>query len=270
MRRKGRIVPRDRHEAARCRGLEKPDRLFSAGFPLPGQWPWQPGQLLGEAGEIDATALIARQRGASVLRGVRQQGLAQTGARQKERQNDRCDEVGAPCHVHSVGARSLPGRNVSAAACPPPRSGRRLYLQPAAIGRYIRSGASFGSCVLVRIDALGTMKAFLTLALLLALTPAAIADERDDATAQVEFGIAVARAGLWEEAEYRWKRATDIDPSYAAAWNNLGIAYEQKGEFDEALDAYERALDLEPDNINIQQNYDLFREIHDRILEGDR
>ena len=124
---------------------------------------------------------------------------------------------------------------------------------------------------MVRIDALGTMRAFLTIALLLALTPvAAVADERDDAVAQVEFGIAVAQAGLWEEAAYRWKRATDIDPGYAAAWNNLGIAYEQKGEFDEALDAYERALDLEPNNINIQQNYDLFREIHDRILEGDR
>ena len=115
------------------------------------------------------------------------------------------------------------------------------------------------------------MRAFLAAALLLSAAPvAAFGDDRDDAVAQVEFGIAVAQAGLWQEAEYRWKRATDIDPSYAAAWNNLGIAYEQRGQFDEALDAYERALDLEPDNINIQQNYDLFREIHDRILEDDR
>lgn len=124
---------------------------------------------------------------------------------------------------------------------------------------------------MVRIDVLGTMRAFLAAALLLSAAPvAAFGDDRDDAVAQVEFGIAVAQAGLWQEAEYRWKRATDIDPSYAAAWNNLGIAYEQRGQFDEALDAYERALDLEPDNINIQQNYDLFREIHDRILEDDR
>lgn len=123
----------------------------------------------------------------------------------------------------------------------------------------------------MRIDVLGTMRAFLAAALLLSAAPVtAFGDDRDDAVAQVEFGIAVAQAGLWQEAEYRWKRATDIDPSYAAAWNNLGIAYEQKGQFDEALDAYERALDLEPDNINIQQNYDLFREIHDRILEDDR
>ena len=96
------------------------------------------------------------------------------------------------------------------------------------------------------------------------------ADSRDDAAAQVEFGISVARAGLWEEATYRWQRAVRIDPTYAAAWNNLGIAYERKGLFDEALEAYETALDLEPDNLNIQQNYDLFREIHDRVIQGDR
>ncbi len=115
------------------------------------------------------------------------------------------------------------------------------------------------------------MRGFLIAALLLTLAPGVVwADERDDAAAQVKFGIAVAQVGLWQEAEYRWKRAAEIDPTYAAAWNNLGIAYEQNGLFDEALDAYEKALDLEPENINIQQNYDLFREIHDRILEGDQ
>ena len=91
------------------------------------------------------------------------------------------------------------------------------------------------------------------------------ADERSDAQAQVDFGIAVAQKGLWREAIYRWERASRIDPSYAAAWNNLGIAYEHEGLFEEAREAYEKALDLEPNNIMIQQNYDLFREINDRI-----
>ena len=143
----------------------------------------------------------------------------------------------------------------------------RSDLQPVAADRYIRLGAWNESTVQV------TTQRLVVTALLLALVLApavAGADERDDAAAQVEFGIAVARVGLWDEAEYRWKRATEIDPIYAAAWNNLGIAYEQNGRFEEALDAYEIALDLEPNNVNIQQNYDLFREIHDRILEDDQ
>lgn len=91
-----------------------------------------------------------------------------------------------------------------------------------------------------------------------------LADARSDAQAQVEFGIAVARRNLWNEATYRWERAVEIDPTYAAAYNNLAIAYERAGEFDKARDAYEQAVELEPDNLMIQQNYDLFREINDR------
>ncbi len=115
----------------------------------------------------------------------------------------------------------------------------------------------------------GALPLLLTAGILTSV-PTVSADERDDAKAQVEFGIAVARQGLWEEATYRWERASEIDPNYPAAWNNLGIAYEQKGLFDEALEAYEEALDLSPDDINIQQNYDLFREIYDRLSENDR
>jgi Flp pilus assembly protein TadD len=92
----------------------------------------------------------------------------------------------------------------------------------------------------------------------------AYADARSDARAQVEFGISVAQRGLWKEATYRWERATQLDPTYAAAFNNLGIAYEQQGDFDKARVAYEKALELEPQNLSIQQNYDLFKEINDR------
>ena len=94
-------------------------------------------------------------------------------------------------------------------------------------------------------------------------TPA-FADRRTDAKAQVEFGWDVAMKGLWNEATYRWEKAVELDPTYAAAWNDLGIAYEQQGKFDEARKAYEKAMALEPNNNFIRQNYDLFREIYDR------
>ena len=106
-------------------------------------------------------------------------------------------------------------------------------------------------------------------ALTLALTPCAVwADARSDARAQVEFGISVAQKGLWKEAAYRWERATQIDPTYAAAFNNLAIAYEHQGDFEKARQAYEKATTLEPSNAMIRQNYDLFKEINDRTKSG--
>jgi len=91
-----------------------------------------------------------------------------------------------------------------------------------------------------------------------------VADARDDARQQVDFGIEVAQRGLWREAIYRWERAAVIDPTYAAAHNNLAIAYEQDGDLGKARISYERALALEPGNVFITQNYELFREINDR------
>jgi Tfp pilus assembly protein PilF len=87
---------------------------------------------------------------------------------------------------------------------------------------------------------------------------------RKEAKAQVEFGIKVAEQGLWKEAVYRWERAVELDPTYAAAFNNLAVGYETAGLFDKAKRAYERALELDPKNVYIKQNFDLFKEINDR------
>ena len=95
-------------------------------------------------------------------------------------------------------------------------------------------------------------------------TAAAHAQDRGKSKEQIEFGIKVAQLNLWNEAMYRWQKATELDPTYAAAWNNLAIAYEHEGKFDEAKKAYDKALQLEPKNLMIRQNYDLFKEINDR------
>jgi len=101
----------------------------------------------------------------------------------------------------------------------------------------------------------------------MAATPA-LADVRSDAKEQVAFGISVAQRGLWREAIYRWERAIEIDPTYAAAHNDLAIAYEHEGQLDKARKAYEKALGLDPDNVQIRQNYELFKEINDRTSPG--
>ncbi len=106
-----------------------------------------------------------------------------------------------------------------------------------------------------------------TLGLLLSVESAR-ADPRRDAKAQVDFGIDVAQRGLWREAIYRWERAVEIDPAYAAAFNDLAIAYEHEGQLQKARKAYDKALELEPNNTQIRQNYELFKEINDRTNQG--
>ena len=120
--------------------------------------------------------------------------------------------------------------------------------------------------------ALGTIfSRHLALALFLALAsaPTAWADQRGQAKQQVEFGIQVAQRGLWKEAIYRWERAAQLDPTYAAAFNNLAVAYEHEGQLSKARVAYEKALALEPNNALVRQNYDLFKEINDRAAQKD-
>lgn len=108
--------------------------------------------------------------------------------------------------------------------------------------------------------------AVLVLVLLLWALPAWA--QRDDARQQVEFGIEVAQKGLWKEAVYRWERATQLDPTYAQAFNNLAIGYEQLGQMDKAKAAYDRARALAPDNAYIRQNIELFKELNERTARS--
>jgi Flp pilus assembly protein TadD len=94
------------------------------------------------------------------------------------------------------------------------------------------------------------------------------ADAKSEAKSQVEFGINVAQRGLWREAIYRWEKATELDPTYAAAHNDLAVAYEHEGQLDKARKAYEKAIELDPNNTQVRQNYELFKEINDRTSQG--
>jgi tetratricopeptide (TPR) repeat protein len=47
----------------------------------------------------------------------------------------------------------------------------------------------------------------------------------------------------WPEAVEAYRRVVAIDPTYAAAWNNLGLLLHRLGRYDEARQAYGRALD---------------------------
>jgi len=99
----------------------------------------------------------------------------------------------------------------------------------------------------------------LAVALLLA-TPSVFPVQRSDAEVQLEFGAKVALKGSWNEAVYRFERATKLDPSLSRAWNNLAVAMENLGRFDEAATAYGKALELSPGDTRIKENHDRFQE----------
>jgi len=111
------------------------------------------------------------------------------------------------------------------------------------------------------------MRRHLLAAAVLALfvaAPVMADDPRSEAKAQVEFGIDLAQKSLWRDATIRFERAVQIDPSYAAAWNNLAIGFEQLGKLAEARDAYDQALQLDVGNQFIRNNFEQFIEIYER------
>src|SRR6266404_4769322 len=46
----------------------------------------------------------------------------------------------------------------------------------------------------------------------------------------------------WDDAIDAYRRVVAIDPTYAAAWNNLGLLLHRMGRYDEARESYDRAL----------------------------
>src|SRR3979411_1202243 len=86
------------------------------------------------------------------------------------------------------------------------------------------------------------------------------ADVRQDAKSQVDFAVKWALGGRWREAIYRWEKAVDLDPTYAAAFNDLAIAYEHEGQLDKARKAYEKAIELDPNNSQVRKDYEIFKD----------
>jgi len=50
----------------------------------------------------------------------------------------------------------------------------------------------------------------------------------------------------WKDALEAYRRVVTLDPSYAAAWNNLGLLLHRMGRYDEAREAYDSAVAQDP------------------------
>ena len=99
--------------------------------------------------------------------------------------------------------------------------------------------------------------------LLLALPGAAVAGgPATSRKAQLDFGIDMAKRGLWSEALFRFENARKLEPSNASVLNNLAVCYEAAGRFEDALATYRQALQIAPANNALKQNYSRFAEFY--------
>ncbi len=98
-------------------------------------------------------------------------------------------------------------------------------------------------------------------------TPAAAADT--PAEKQMDFGVDMARRGLWKEALFRFQQAARHDPDNPRILNNIAVSFEALGLFDEALEAYQTALRAGPDDDELRANYSQFAEFYQSFRPRD-
>ncbi|MGH9382208.1 MAG: tetratricopeptide repeat protein [Thermoanaerobaculia bacterium] len=89
--------------------------------------------------------------------------------------------------------------------------------------------------------------------------------------AQLDFGVQMARRGLWNEALFRFEQAQRTAPGDARLLNNLAVAYEAVGRYDEALATYQQAVRLAPGDSSIRRNLSRFSQFYEsfRPQEGE-
>jgi len=100
-----------------------------------------------------------------------------------------------------------------------------------------------------------TTLAALVLALVLAVPVAAVANEvaprpaapvTTPAEEEYNKGIRAKRSKEWSVATASFRKAVELKPDYAEAWNELGYALRNSGNYPESIKAYDEALRLKP------------------------
>ena len=70
--------------------------------------------------------------------------------------------------------------------------------------------------------------------------------KNDEARAQYTLGIRAGENEDFQTALMHYKKAVQIDPKFAFAWDNLGITYRRLNRNKEAIEAYKKSLEIDP------------------------
>src|ERR1039458_2882521 len=71
----------------------------------------------------------------------------------------------------------------------------------------------------------------------------------------VNLSLALYQWGDYGASAQAAAKATELNPKYGVAWNNLAAAYNKTGEFEKAVSAGKRAVELQPNDALAKGNY---------------
>ena len=78
--------------------------------------------------------------------------------------------------------------------------------------------------------------------------------QKESAIAYFYQGFAFTQQQAWKSAEASFRRAINLNPNYADAYNNLGASLSKQGKAVEAVSAYQKAINLNPSYADAYNN----------------
>jgi tetratricopeptide (TPR) repeat protein len=81
-------------------------------------------------------------------------------------------------------------------------------------------------------------------------------------------GLELQSIGDLENATVFYQKAIELDPAYAAVYNDLGVIYEAQGWQDRAEDSYLKAINIDPDYLSPYSNLALLYENKRQLQEA--
>ena len=92
-----------------------------------------------------------------------------------------------------------------------------------------------------------------------------------EAMEQYNFGAELSDKGIYEDAIPFYKKAVEIDPLFAFAWDNLGVCYRKTNKIDKAIEAYKKSIAINPYGETPLQNIAIAYEMNndfDKAIEA--
>ena len=107
-----------------------------------------------------------------------------------------------------------------------------------------------------------TLLALMLCSVFVASSAGAKAPKAPGVDSQIDFGVKMAKRGLWNEALFRFRQASHLRVDDPKILNNVAVAYEATGQYDAALETYQKALKVSPGNRDLRANYSRFVEFY--------